>query len=398
MLAMTGQVKFGFSKTIEKKVLKGDVPDIDFISTSEEIKDAKPVKSSKKKALIIKGTKNAWCPSEMIAGMDDLTREAVTSLLENPEEQSLARTIGASEDEIRSSLQFPGVEPQAESTLDDYDDVPVSDFGAALMRGMGWEEGKGVGRNRQVVQPIDFDTRKRTLGVTVLEEENAAADLIKHDYNLGDYVCLTTGKNKDKTGKVLSIALETARCVVRLPNEELVDCAVITIEKSTREEFYKQRDQLNEVTELMGEIVEKKLKIKREPSDTKPTESRKRVKQSAWLHRDLKVRVVSEDFKKGKYYCKKVDIVDIVDPFTCTCKSESGRLLYEVPQAILETVVPKKVGSLVMVLSDENKYEIAEMAEKDAKSGEVICITLVEKDVLTLKFDQVCEYIGDAIR
>jgi len=394
---MTGQVKFGFSKTIEKKVVKEDAPDIDFISNSEDIKEAKPVKSSKKKALVIKGSKNAWCPSEIMAGMDDLTKEAINSLLTNPEEQTLAKTIGNGEDEIRSSLQFPGVEPQAESTLDDYDDVPVTDFGAALMRGMGWEEGKGVGRNRQVVKPLDFDARKRTLGVTVLEEENAAADLIMHDYNLGDYVCLTTGKNKDKTGKVLSIALETARCVVRLPSEELVDCAVITIKKSTREEFFKQRDQLNEVTELMGEIMEKKPKIKRDP-DAKPTESRKRVKQSAWLHRDLKVRVVSEDFKKGKYYCKKVDIVDIVDPFTCTCKSESGRLLYEVPQTILETVVPKKVGSLVMVLSDENKYEVAELAEKDAKAGEVICITLEEKDVLTLKFDQVCEYVGDAIR
>jgi len=394
---MTGQVKFGFSKTIEKKVVKEDAPDIDFISNSEDIKEAKPVKSSKKKALVIKGSKNAWCPSEIMAGMDDLTKEAINSLLTNPEEQTLAKTIGNGEDEIRSSLQFPGVEPQAESTLDDYDDVPVTDFGAALMRGMGWEEGKGVGRNRQVVKPLDFDTRKRTLGVTVLEEENAAADLIMHDYNLGDYVCLTTGKNKDKTGKVLSIALETARCVVRLPSEELVDCAVITIKKSTREEFFRQRDQLNEVTELMGEIMEKKPKIKRDP-DAKPTESRKRVKQSAWLHRDLKVRVVSEDFKKGKYYCKKVDIVDIVDPFTCTCKSESGRLLYEVPQTILETVVPKKVGSLVMVLSDENKYEVAELAEKNAKAGEVICITLEEKDVLTLKFDQVCEYVGDAIR
>jgi len=394
---MTGQVKFGFSKTIEKKVVKEDAPDIDFISNSEDIMEAKPVKSSKKKALVIKGSKNAWCPSEIMAGMDDLTKEAINSLLTNPEEQTLAKTIGNGEDEIRSSLQFPGVEPQAESTLDDYDDVPVTDFGAALMRGMGWEEGKGVGRNRQVVKPLDFDTRKRTLGVTVLEEENAAADLIMHDYNLGDYVCLTTGKNKDKTGKVLSIALETARCVVRLPSEELVDCAVITIKKSTREEFFKQRDQLNEVTELMGEIMEKKPKIKRDP-DAKPTESRKRVKQSAWLHRDLKVRVVSEDFKKGKYYCKKVDIVDIVDPFTCTCKSESGRLLYEVPQTILETVVPKKVGSLVMVLSDENKYEVAELAEKNAKAGEVICITLEEKDVLTLKFDQVCEYVGDAIR
>ena len=34
-----------------------------------------------------------------------------------------------------------------ESTLEDYERIPVSDFGAALMRGMGWKEGMSVGRN-----------------------------------------------------------------------------------------------------------------------------------------------------------------------------------------------------------------------------------------------------------
>ena len=39
------------------------------------------------------------------------------------------------------------------AALDAYEAMPVSMFGEALMRGMGWEEGKGVGRNNNTVAP-----------------------------------------------------------------------------------------------------------------------------------------------------------------------------------------------------------------------------------------------------
>lgn len=32
-----------------------------------------------------------------------------------------------------------------QSTMNDYDSMPVSQFGAALMRGMGWSEGTPIG-------------------------------------------------------------------------------------------------------------------------------------------------------------------------------------------------------------------------------------------------------------
>lgn len=35
----------------------------------------------------------------------------------------------------------------AEATLDDYNRIPVEEFGVALLRGMGWKEGMAVGRN-----------------------------------------------------------------------------------------------------------------------------------------------------------------------------------------------------------------------------------------------------------
>jgi hypothetical protein len=36
-----------------------------------------------------------------------------------------------------------------QSTLEDYEDVPVEEFGAALLRGMGWKDGQGIGRGHR---------------------------------------------------------------------------------------------------------------------------------------------------------------------------------------------------------------------------------------------------------
>lgn len=39
------------------------------------------------------------------------------------------------------------LEGKQESTLDDYENVPISDYGMAMLRGMGWKEGMPIGKN-----------------------------------------------------------------------------------------------------------------------------------------------------------------------------------------------------------------------------------------------------------
>ena len=41
------------------------------------------------------------------------------------------------------------------ASLSVYESMPIEDFGLAMLRGMGWEEGKAVGRNaKEVVRNI----------------------------------------------------------------------------------------------------------------------------------------------------------------------------------------------------------------------------------------------------
>jgi len=36
-----------------------------------------------------------------------------------------------------------------QATDDDYEKVPIEQFGLAMLRGMGWKDGEGVGKNKK---------------------------------------------------------------------------------------------------------------------------------------------------------------------------------------------------------------------------------------------------------
>ena len=46
-----------------------------------------------------------------------------------------------------------------------------------------------------------------------------------------------------------------------------------------------------------------------------------------WLFPNIRVRLIDQKFKKGKYYNQKMVIVDVVTPEVCVCRTENGRLL-----------------------------------------------------------------------
>ena len=64
------------------------------------------------------------------------------------------------------------VELPDEASLEDYERVPVSQFGAALLRGMGWKEGQAASRkNKGLVEPWLPQSRPALLGIGAKERE-----------------------------------------------------------------------------------------------------------------------------------------------------------------------------------------------------------------------------------
>lgn len=65
------------------------------------------------------------------------------------------------------------------ATLDDYARVPVEEFGAALLRGMGWKDGDGIGSNRgkKMEKTKLPERRPALLGIGAKEEAAVAQEL-----------------------------------------------------------------------------------------------------------------------------------------------------------------------------------------------------------------------------
>ncbi|KAG0169686.1 hypothetical protein DFQ28_009229 [Apophysomyces sp. BC1034] len=108
------------------------------------------------------------------------------------EEQAMAAIIkeastNGEPEEERSTLVIPANEVEAlredvrhrpdEPTIDAYEKIPVHEFGAALLRGLGWKEGEGIGRNRKnspapVVAPAKQREELLGLGAQAEGERN----------------------------------------------------------------------------------------------------------------------------------------------------------------------------------------------------------------------------------
>lgn len=88
---------------------------------------------------------------------------------------SRAYSGGVSEDDAFRADVHSRPDP---ATLDDYAAVPVEEFGAALLRGMGWKEGDVVGKRKDVQsKPRIVERRPALLGLGAKEVPGAVEEL-----------------------------------------------------------------------------------------------------------------------------------------------------------------------------------------------------------------------------
>ena len=94
-------------------------------------------------------------------------------------------------------------------------------------------------------------------------------------------------------------------------------------------------------------------------------------------------------------------VEDVSTPSTCVCRTEDGKILDEVSKADLESVVPKKDGSVVRIIGGKRKHlrgKLAAVVERDKKKCRVV-VRIVgdleeEEQVVALDYDDVCEHVG----
>ncbi|XP_056001685.1 G-patch domain and KOW motifs-containing protein-like [Ostrea edulis] len=241
-MAGTKPLSFGFSKKANKKELtksiaaeneKGEDTSTDFVISVDNkiIKGTKPEKEEKKKEYVIPLIKRIkWRKGDNSAKEDADEEEAVKEIIADAAKKNETWEEHGKVDnsDIAIPLLMQNKVPEGFETdekLDvslrpsepeeaDYEEVPIEHYGMAMLRGMGWKEGEGIGKNKKnVVAPVAI-LRPKGLGLgadlseakqTQWKGENNLKD--KEDEALtmkkGVYCVLTKGSNRDLYGVVI---------------------------------------------------------------------------------------------------------------------------------------------------------------------------------------------------
>ena len=132
-------------------------------------------------------------------------------------------------------------------------------------------------------------------------------------------------------------------------------------------------------------------KRSRSPRGSPPPPTKKR--KSTWLRPSLKVRLIDES---SRHYNSKVTVEDVVSPYSCVVRTESGRVLDDVDPRDCETVVPRDDGAVVMVVRGRDAGRLGEILGRDKHNSLAAVQLLPDKDeVVKMDYDDICQFVGD---
>lgn len=317
-------------------------------------------------------------------------------------------------------------------TAEDYEKIPVEEFGLAMLRGMGWKPGEAVGgKMAKFVAPVEVTIRPKGLGlgaeVPVSKQKTAASSRSgKPEESLelkkGCHVMAEFGEFRGYYGTVEAFDEDLVRGTVRLVlTDMVVSVPLATLRVVTRDEFKKEGKVINRSTYDDYKNKKSDSKTKEQPRtsdrngkdsrghdkyDSKPSkhatssrgsDSRGSGTSSSWIQPWLRVRLVDKQFRRGKYYKEKMIITEVLTPRSCVCKTDDRITLEDVRASMLETVVPHSDNSNVMILRGPHKNEIGQLLQRN-KDKCVASVQLLSDRtiIIELDYDDICEYTGDS--
>ncbi|KAL1241344.1 G-patch domain and KOW motifs-containing protein [Trichinella spiralis] len=294
----------------------------------------------------------------------------------------------------------------------DYDSVPVSDYGKAILKGLGWCEGKGIGKTHQkVVAVIHSAPRPKGLGLGAvlpsvkkqkIDESGKTDDL---SLKIGALVRWDSSHNGTLYGKVISMDEDNSRVMCQTTlSKKTVSLSQFSITVVTADEYAAKAKCINQ---SKFEEYKKKSKNDNNMNNTihistgderlkneKPQTSGSQISRPrGWVYPQIRVRFVDRNFAKGKFYKLKAYVDDVVARGCCTIVFDNGEVLENVTESQIETVIPRQEQSSVMVVCGKFCGQLGRIIHRDTRNCRVL-VALAENTV-ELSYDDVCEYIGE---
>ncbi|XP_026740966.1 G-patch domain and KOW motifs-containing protein [Trichoplusia ni] len=192
----------------------------------------------------------------------------------------------------------PVMSGEKESTLDDYDAVPIQQFGMAMLRGMGWTPGKDGSKFKQP------ELRPKGLGLgadKVIKKYQKKQSKDNKEEELAilknSFVKITSGKFSGYYGKVVSLDEDNGRVMVEIPvKKESVSLSEFMMHAVTKAEYDKESKVIN------ADSYEAYKK-----QDRNPQKSSKQEERSSSSQRSNEINTKDERSRSNDDYRKQRD-------------------------------------------------------------------------------------------
>ncbi|KAI6234353.1 G-patch domain-containing protein [Aphelenchoides fujianensis] len=352
----------------------------------------------------------------------DEQRALLELLLESTGQKAIDLQLPS--DDIR--LESTGGTKKAEEPEDpDYDAISFADFGPAFLRGHGWRKGEGIGRTNKREVPLSVQAKGRGFDLGISKKKRAAKGDgegdDEPDIPMGKSVAVRVigGKFDGQFGRVLAFDAATGRCDLRMADgaqRTIVETLLQTISekdyadrgkvlnKSSYDKYEKRengrddrRDDRREASGRENRRDDRSSRKEAEKDVEKDVEiiaEAPRSSAALWVAPELRVRVISRDYKDGRYFKQKMRVVDAADRDHCELRDDSGRI-HTLKQKHLETVIPKGRGGQVMIVAGKHRGQVGQVVERDDRRYQLDVRVLGRRDVIKADFDDVCEFCGN---
>lgn len=271
----------------------------------------------------------------------------------------------------------------------DYSNIQVEDFGMAMLKGMGWNKDRGIGRTFASNTTV-HEVKKRPTGLGLGANLDDYHETL---FAIGDSVKITEGAHKNTKGVIISMDVEKVRVTVQTKSGKNYEVSELICKK-----YDKKTDELESKSgkkDHSDRYSSEKYKIAM-PKKSKMSAAEEKAKLTAFervnpafLVPDIKVRLIDETHPD---YKKKFTVRSVLTPYVALLNN--GK---EFHQSVLESVIPKKINCRVAIINGEYKGSVGHLNSKN-KNDQTVVVDFWDKltnhHVKTFSFDDISELDG----